>query len=85
MRGLHRIRLALTTTLAFLLPAFAAEVSNGEMAATIRSTDYPCDHVLDMQTIEDNYWRVQCNSGTYQVTRDENGQFSVIQAEWLGE
>ncbi|MGD8619040.1 MAG: hypothetical protein PVH54_07590 [Gammaproteobacteria bacterium] len=85
MRGLHRIPLALTTSLAFVLPAFAAEVNNGEMAAAIRSADYPCDHVLDMQTVEDNDWRVQCNSGTYQVTRDENGQFSIIKANWTGD
>jgi hypothetical protein len=84
MRDLQRIRLALTTILVLVQPAFAAEVSNGEMAAVIRSADYPCDHVLDMQAMEDNDWRVQCNSGTYQVTRDENGQFSVIKANWTG-
>ena len=82
MRSLHRIRLALTTTLALVLPAFAAEVSNGEMAAAIRSADYPCDHVLEVQTTGDNGWLVQCNSGTYQVTRDENGQLTVVKANW---
>jgi len=85
MRDLHRIRLALTTTLTLVLPAFAAEVSNGEMAAAIRSADYPCNHVLDLQVVEDNEWRVQCNSGTYQVTRDESGQLSVIKANWDGD
>ena len=86
MRNSQRIRLAFMTTLALVQPALAAEmVSDGEMAAAIRSADYPCDHVLDMQAMSDDDWRVQCNSGTYEVTRDENGQFSVIQAEWLGE
>jgi len=82
MRNLQRICLALTTALALVQPASAAEVSKGEMAAAIRSADYPCHHVMDMQAIEDDDWRVQCNSGTYQVTRDENGQFSIIKANW---
>jgi len=80
MRDLHRISLALITTLALVQPAFAAEVSYGEMAAAIRSADYPCQHVLQLQTTGDNDWLVQCNSGTYQVARDANGQFSVVKA-----
>jgi hypothetical protein len=48
------------------------------MAAAIRSADYPCEHVLGQQATGNNDWRVQCNSGTYQVTRDANGQFSVV-------
>jgi hypothetical protein len=82
MRALQRISLALTTTLAIVQPAFADEVSDGEMAAAIRGTNYPCDHVLQMQSAGDNGWLVQCNSGTYQVTRDENGQLTVVKANW---
>jgi ABC-type sugar transport system substrate-binding protein len=83
MRDLQRIGLALTTTLAVIQPAFAAEmVSNGEMAAAIRSADYPCKHVLEVQATGDNSWRVQCNSGTYQVNRDANGQFTVVKTNW---
>ena len=82
MRDLQRISLALTTTLAIVQPAFADEVSDGEMAAAIRGTNYPCDHVLQMQSAGDNGWLVQCNSGTYQVTRDENGQLTVVKANW---
>ena len=83
MRDLRRIRMALVTTAALVQPAFAADmVSEGEMAAAIRGTDYPCDHVLQMQSAGDNSWLVQCNSGTYQVTLDENGQFTVVKANW---
>ena len=82
MRDLQRISLALTTTLAIVQPAFADEVSDGELAAAIRGTNYPCDHVLQMQSAGDNGWLVQCNSGTYQVTRDENGQLTVVKANW---
>ena len=85
MRNLHRSCLALTLMLSLVQPGFAAGVSNGEMAAAIRSANYPCAHVLDMQVIEDNDWHVQCNSGTYHVTRDENGQFSVMKANRNGE
>jgi hypothetical protein len=78
MCDLQRISLALATTVALVQPAFTAEMSQGEMAATIRSADHPCDHVLELQATGDNGWRVRCNSGTYQVTRDANGRFSVV-------
>jgi hypothetical protein len=78
MRDLQRIGLALTTTCALVQPAFAAEISNGEMAAAIRGADYPCQQVLELQASGDNGWRVRCNSGTFQVTRDADGQFSVV-------
>jgi hypothetical protein len=80
MHVLQRISLALTTTLALVLPVFAAEIDDGEMAAAIRGADYPCDHVLEVQATGDNGWLVQCNSGAYQVTRDANGQFNVVKA-----
>jgi hypothetical protein len=78
MCDLQRISLVLAMILALVQPAFAAEVNDGELAAAIRSADYPCEHVLGQQATGDNDWRVQCNSGTYLVTRDANGQFSVI-------
>jgi hypothetical protein len=81
MRNLLRISLTLTTILALVHPAFATEMSYGEMAAAIRSADYPCDHVLGLKATGDNSWHVQCNSGTYQVTRDANGQFSVVKTD----
>jgi hypothetical protein len=82
MRDLQRIGLVLVTTLTLLQPASADEVSNGEMAAAIRGTNYPCDHVLQMQSAGVDGWLVQCNSGIYQVSRDENGQFTVVKANW---
>jgi len=78
MCDLQRISLALAMILVLVQPAFAAEVNDGEMAAAIRGADYPCEHVLGQQATGDNDWRVQCNSGTYQVARDANGQFSVV-------
>jgi len=78
MRDLQRISLALATTFALIQPAFAADISDGGMAAAIRGADYPCDHVLEVQATSENGWSVQCNSGAYQVTRDANGQFNVV-------
>ena len=78
MCHLQRIGLVLTALPGLVQPTFAAEVNDGEMAAAIRSADYPCEHVLGQQATGDNDWRVQCNSGTFQVTRDANGQFSVV-------
>jgi hypothetical protein len=81
MRNLQRISLVLAMIFALVQPAFAAEISDGELAAAIRSADYPCDHVLGQQATGDNDWTVQCNSGTYLVTRDANGQFSVVKTD----
>jgi len=81
MRDLQRISLALTSTLALIQPVLATEMDRGDLAAAIRSTDYPCQHVLELQATGDNAWLVQCNSGTYQITRDANGQFSVVKTE----
>lgn len=78
MCDLQRIGLVLTALPGLVLPTFAAEVNDGEMAAAIRSADYPCEHVLGQQATGDNDWRVQCNSGMYQVTRVANGVFSVV-------
>jgi hypothetical protein len=81
MCNLQRTLLVLTTVLALAQPAFASEVDHGDMAAAIRSADYPCQQVLDLQDSGDNGWRVRCNSGTYQVTRDANGQYSVVKTD----
>ena len=80
MRKLQRIILSLTATLALTQPVFATGMEHGDMVAVIRSAGYPCQQVLDLQDTGDNAWRVRCNSGTYLVTRDANGQFSVAEA-----
>jgi hypothetical protein len=61
-------------------PLAAAEVSHGEMAAAIRSASYPCAHVRKIDRASDNAWVVECNSGTFRVSRDQDGRFDVIQA-----
>ena len=58
-----------------------ADMSYGEMAAAIRSANYPCAHVLNVDSAGDNAWVVQCNSGTFKVFRDENGDFQVTPAD----
>jgi hypothetical protein len=81
MRDLQRIGLVLTTALALLRPAAATGISYGDMAAAIRSAGYPCKHVLELQVTGDNAWLVQCNAGTYQVSRDANDEFSVVMTD----
>ena len=81
MRNLQGNRLLLAMILALVQPAFAVQMNDGELAAAIRSADYPCEHVLGQQASGDNIWRVQCNSGTYLVSRDANGQFSVVKTD----
>lgn len=60
-------------------PLVAGEVSHGEMAGAIRSADYPCARVLEINSAGDDAWVVQCNSGTFSVSRDPDGGFSVTQ------
>jgi hypothetical protein len=59
----------------------ADDVSHGEMASAIRSANYPCAQVLNVDSNSDNAWIVQCNSGKFNVTRDQNGDFKVTQVE----
>ena len=61
--------------------AFAADVSHGKMAGAIRSANYPCVQVLKIDSAGNNAWVVQCNSGKFNVSRDENGEFKVTQAD----
>jgi hypothetical protein len=58
-------------------PLIAGEVSHGEMAGAIRSADYPCARVLEIKPAGDDAWIVQCNSGTFSVSRSPDGGFSV--------
>jgi hypothetical protein len=81
MRYLQRTSLALTMTIAVAPPAFATEMDHGDMVAAIRSADYPCQRVLELQDTGSNTWLVLCNSGTYQVTLDASGNYSVVKTD----
>ena len=61
----------------FAPQSYAEEMSNGQMAGIIRSANHPCAKVLDLQPTGENSWKVQCNSGSFNVARNANGQFSV--------
>ena len=65
----------------FSLQATAADVSHGEMAGAIRSANYPCAQVLKVDSDGDNAWVVQCNSGNFNVSRDQNGDFKATQTD----
>lgn len=56
----------------------SGEVSHGEMAAEIRSAGYPCAHVLNVEDMGGTTWVVKCNSGTFNVSRDQEGNYSVM-------
>ena len=57
----------------------ASEMTHGEMRAAIRSANLPCANVINLKSAGDNSWIVECNSGKFRVTRDNNGQFTVSQ------
>ena len=67
--------------LIFSASIFAADMSQGEMAGIIRSSGNPCNKVLHLMDTSDNSWTVQCNSGTFIVKRDAEGQYSVEPVE----
>lgn len=66
-------------------PLAAAEVSHGEMAGAIRSANYPCAHVQKVDSAGANAWVVRCNSGTFNVSRDKEGRFTVTQTAGTAE
>ena len=67
----------LAVLLATISVAFAQTPGNGELAAAIRSADFPCAHVIEVAASGDNAWRVQCNSGAFVVRKAETGEYSV--------
>ena len=70
--------------IAFLTVAFcadASEMTNGDARAAIRSADFPCYHVIKLETGGNNIWNVTCNSGKFRVKRDQNGKITVSQIQ----
>jgi hypothetical protein len=57
--------------------ASADEMSNGKLAGIIRSANHPCAKVIELQPNGENSWEVKCNSGSFNVTRNANGEFNV--------
>ncbi len=58
----------------------ASEMTHGEMQAAIRSANFPCAQVINLEGSGDS-WSVKCNSGSFRVTRDQNGKFAVSKVE----
>jgi hypothetical protein len=54
-----------------------AAPSHGELAAAIRSANLPCAHVIGVSQASEGKWAVRCNSGTFLVTRGQDGQLSA--------
>lgn len=63
------------------LLANATEMTHGEMAAAIRSANYPCAHVIGLESAGKNAWSVECNSGKFRVSRNQDGNFTVSQTD----
>jgi hypothetical protein len=57
--------------------ASAEEMSNGKMAGIIRSANHSCAKVIELQPDREKSWKVKCNSGSFNVTRNANGKFNV--------
>jgi len=53
----------------------------GELAATIRSAGFPCSHVIETTAAGAEAWRVRCNSGSFVVATDPDGNVAVTQTD----
>jgi len=65
----------------WLTVAAAQDIANGTLAGAIRSSDQPCDRVLEKERLSENppTWRVRCNSGHYEVTmKDDMATASAV-------
>lgn len=67
--------------LTFSTQLSAEEMSRGEIAGVIRSAEHPCKNVLDLESTGKNSWKVECNSGSFIVIRETDGEFIVQSAE----
>jgi hypothetical protein len=54
-----------------------ATPAHGELAAAVRSAGLPCAHVTGVEALAEGRWSVQCNAGTYVVTRTKDGGLAV--------
>lgn len=61
--------------------ADAGTPPHGELAAAIRSADRPCHHVIAAAPAGKQRWNVQCNAGSYQVSRNAAGKLKIDTAE----
>ncbi len=59
----------------------ATQTDQGELAATIRSAGFPCSHVIETTAAGAEAWRVKCNSGSFVVATDPDGNVAVTQAD----
>lgn len=74
------LRLTFLAMLATSIPAVAGDETqppHGTLEAAIRSAGLPCQHVISVAQAGDGRWSVRCNSGSYLVVRDDDGQLSV--------
>lgn len=65
---------------AWITGASAQEMSNGELAATIRASGNPCQRVIEKERASEgsSVWRVKCNSGHFQVTMKGDATPEVV-------
>lgn len=69
--------------LGWLVATPAQDVADGTLAAAIRASGHPCEHVIEKQRSGEgaSVWRVRCNSGQYQVTMSADGSAQVVQTD----
>ena len=88
-RGNGRSRSALSAAVlgalavGWLIAAPAQDVDDGTLAAAIRASGHPCEHVIEKQRTGEgaSVWRVRCNSGQYDVTMSDGGGAQVVKVE----
>ena len=60
--------------------AYSQEAA-GNLAATIRESGNACAHVIEAEQTGNNSYKVRCNSGTFNVTINDDGTAQVTSAD----
>lgn len=83
--GKHLRALTAAGAIAFswLTTAAAQDVPDGTLAAAIRASDHPCEHVLEKKPVSGSQstWRVRCNSGLFEVTMNADSTPTVVRID----
>ena len=57
--------------------AVAQDIAPGTLAAAIRSSGHPCNHVVESINEAPSVWKVKCNAGWYRVSKNKDATLDV--------
>ena len=64
-------------TICGLAGVAAQDIAPGTLAAAIRSSGHPCNHVVESTNEGPSVWKVKCNAGSYRVSKSKDATLDV--------